>query len=665
MPAEALPSVISEQFLTCKICLEPYTKPKSLSCLHTFCLTCLQQHVIQNHIASDLSCPICRHITCIPAGGLANLRDNFFIASLQDAVEEDNKATPRGKLCDSCKCRGESRPAERRCLNCCEYLCGECVEAHQRLNLTKTHMTISYTPGRQVPISRASPEGDSPKETSPRNVVCCAQHPAEEAKLYCRDCAVLICKKCKISSHEDHLNCSIDTAIGVEKDALKRLSRHLKTQLSEYGKIKGEWEQYARDLEAQEKVLVHKIKARREEVQNAIGEWDQMMKKKVRDNFWQEKNFVSSKMSGVQKHLDTYRAVVQHLNNVLAMMKPTQLLGLTTQLKDELNLNSLSDDDLSSLSLTMKMFSMDMLSEGSQSVLSACVDLLGGVQFSYKKIVQNQRRFIKKLTFVNQFHTRQTSVSKARYDACFISFNRSENLVLTDRQQDKVSIFERNGDLVDELDVSIIGKPLSAVQVPGNDIIVSREKPTLCIFNLRNQDRRVIKDNLTKPCSLSLAPDGNIMILDYDQKMVTKLCSQTFRKLAQIRTPYNRGSKWDKLVIKPNGHLFVCVHKESCVYEFSPRGRRIGSYGRHGNREPGELSWPRGMCMDHHGNLIIADTGNACLQLVTVRGLWINLKVASEHALQCPTDVTVSSGGLICVLESTGLVKIFQYIPFR
>ena len=50
---------------------------------------------------------------------------------------------PRQQPCDSCVSRGDTKPATMRCLNCQECLCADCHRAHQRLNLTKNHLTIA------------------------------------------------------------------------------------------------------------------------------------------------------------------------------------------------------------------------------------------------------------------------------------------------------------------------------------------------------------------------------------------------------------------------------------------------------------------------------------------------------------------------------------------
>ncbi|KAH3717607.1 hypothetical protein DPMN_060400 [Dreissena polymorpha] len=56
--------------IKCPICLDTYTQPRTLPCLHTFCTTCLQAHISNVHLMSHYSlsfpCPVCRNETRPP-----------------------------------------------------------------------------------------------------------------------------------------------------------------------------------------------------------------------------------------------------------------------------------------------------------------------------------------------------------------------------------------------------------------------------------------------------------------------------------------------------------------------------------------------------------------------------------------------------------------------
>jgi len=61
----------------CPICLDVLDTPKSLPCLHTFCLRCLQLTFAADYPGDVAVCPVCRQDFQLPAGGLAALPRNF------------------------------------------------------------------------------------------------------------------------------------------------------------------------------------------------------------------------------------------------------------------------------------------------------------------------------------------------------------------------------------------------------------------------------------------------------------------------------------------------------------------------------------------------------------------------------------------------------------
>jgi tripartite motif-containing protein 56 len=85
---------ISDQFLVCKVCMEPFKEPKTLSCLHTFCLNCVQQQYDAESnrptrytlYVRSVTCPLCRKKTELPTGGVRRLPDNFLVSNLTDVL---------------------------------------------------------------------------------------------------------------------------------------------------------------------------------------------------------------------------------------------------------------------------------------------------------------------------------------------------------------------------------------------------------------------------------------------------------------------------------------------------------------------------------------------------------------------------------------------------
>ena len=95
--AEFIPST-QKLDTTCPVCLDVFKRPRSLPCLHTFCSTCLQGHILntaQNGLLSAFFCPVCRAQTRPPKP--YSQRDqwaehfpiNHWIVSFMDETEKE------------------------------------------------------------------------------------------------------------------------------------------------------------------------------------------------------------------------------------------------------------------------------------------------------------------------------------------------------------------------------------------------------------------------------------------------------------------------------------------------------------------------------------------------------------------------------------------------
>jgi hypothetical protein len=82
----------NENILLCIICNQPFHRPKTLPCLHTFCEECLREFVFSRwyDAAGQFPCPVCRQLVCLPAGGVGALPDHFHVVGLLDSLSLNN-----------------------------------------------------------------------------------------------------------------------------------------------------------------------------------------------------------------------------------------------------------------------------------------------------------------------------------------------------------------------------------------------------------------------------------------------------------------------------------------------------------------------------------------------------------------------------------------------
>ena len=79
--SEALANL--EQQLTCPVCLDHYTKPRTLPCLHSFCHGCLAHFPVQVQGGKHfITCPVCRLTTQQPDKGVSGFQSAFLINNL-------------------------------------------------------------------------------------------------------------------------------------------------------------------------------------------------------------------------------------------------------------------------------------------------------------------------------------------------------------------------------------------------------------------------------------------------------------------------------------------------------------------------------------------------------------------------------------------------------
>ena len=145
-----------EEELNCSVCLETYSDPKLLQCLHAYCRKCLVKLVVRDQQGQlILSCPICRHDTPVPANGVAGLQPAFQINHLLEILEEHKKAAA------------------------------------------------------DPPASAEKVVTDSASLTSCDKIkVCCREHAGKEVELFCETCQEPVCMKCAIKAlggkHHSH-----------------------------------------------------------------------------------------------------------------------------------------------------------------------------------------------------------------------------------------------------------------------------------------------------------------------------------------------------------------------------------------------------------------------------------------------------------------------------
>jgi len=255
--------------VTCPICMELFEKPKSLPCLHTFCLKCLEGHCRDTLPGDEALCPVCRQKFIIPTNGLTELSNNFAIQSLVDARLTTSDVmmagVPRCETCAEEDTRDDTGVPQATvyCTYCNRKLCERCGVPHLKLK---------GGPQNVVLLGR-----DMETNINKARHTYCAKHSDEQVKLYCINCKKNICLVCSAVEHDEHKRQVISEAADrlanevdtTSKSVASRIS-DVRKQIVELGKRNRDFMDLTKQLETEIKKKGDEIKAMIESQVNGL-----------------------------------------------------------------------------------------------------------------------------------------------------------------------------------------------------------------------------------------------------------------------------------------------------------------------------------------------------------------------------------------------------------
>ena len=213
-----------EEEITCSICGDLFTDPKTIACLHTFCKRCIEKSIESNKkMASIVCCPLCR--APLPRDDMSSVPTNCTINRL---VEIFGKRKEAGKTlvnkelkCSTCV---DGLTAVTWCIECENSLCRQCNDAHQRMKAFRSHTTVAIEEFVKNPKLVLS---------TPEKPEACKSHNKQPLDLYCRTCSSLICHYCTLKDHprETHNFDFIDDVVDEERETIKQATIPLKQLL--------------------------------------------------------------------------------------------------------------------------------------------------------------------------------------------------------------------------------------------------------------------------------------------------------------------------------------------------------------------------------------------------------------------------------------------------
>ena len=245
----------------CSFCIHTVKKPKTLPCLHSFCLDCLNKFAASRRQQGQTTfdCPVCLATFQLPHEDKFDaFPTSFYQNRLLDILALENGNAER-QSCTNCE---ESVPATSFCFECKTFLCSACLDKHNGLKVTRAHRRASLQNLQTADV----------EDLIQRPVLCEKQyHENEPLEYYCQDCQVCICHKCGFVAHNKHSLIDIQEVAEKHKTQITQAVENLKHQVlackKEIGKDRKNFE-----------AVQQRIKSTRQEVTATVEELIQLLK---------------------------------------------------------------------------------------------------------------------------------------------------------------------------------------------------------------------------------------------------------------------------------------------------------------------------------------------------------------------------------------------------
>ena len=168
----------------CSICQETFTTPKVLTCLHTFCQPCLEK--LQESL-DKIQCPKCDQDCAFTLQSISELLSDYALSNILE--NSGGEGSPLS--CTGCKTKDTH--AVSYCYDCANYLCCNCVMAHQYMHCFEGHQVVNL-------------KEQAKEDFKTEKLLCCPKHKNETMKFFCKTCDMPVCKECTNIDHPKGLH---------------------------------------------------------------------------------------------------------------------------------------------------------------------------------------------------------------------------------------------------------------------------------------------------------------------------------------------------------------------------------------------------------------------------------------------------------------------------
>ena len=648
-----------EEQLTCAICLDLYTNPKTLPCLHYFCQQCLEGLPLDpqgdNYF---ISCPTCRHRTQLPQpAGVTDFPVAFHINNLKEVHNLMIKVSGHQQVtCDNCT----TTNATGYCKECVKFLCQKCINVHKNWAPIADHK-ITNLDDVATSVFKLLPMKQETK---------CSTH-NKRLKIFCETCEEVICQDCTVRIHKDHDYDLVSDCYLKQCQKLQTALKPVSEMVIAINDVLTALANRENEIKEQGKMIKEEIHVMVEEMIDILRQSERKLTREVEIITDSKVHVLSEQKKSAEIKLSQLNDCQEFVENSLEIGSPQQVLKSTKQtmermshVTEQVNIEEFNPREYADIHFNKNINIVDTLHYIGDIVFfssSAILQECKVKKIDCRKITVTDKTvsFPLSIQFLDSTlltvplsslscsvvpvgtttpikATVTTTTHPGIYTIHCSSVTRGchqANVQVNNIQVESTSlVIPFNPYLDNTTPVHTIpgfNRPYGVAMTNDGHIIVSESRGD-CVTIL-DRDRKKEKyfgkesGNVTfnSPSGVAVTPDNFILIADNHKIQKMSIDGEYITSVGKEGNgPLEFDHPYGIVISSTTGHIYIADCYNHRIQVLNPDLTFFHTFGSKGS-DKGHFNYPSDVAIDRRGLLYVADTYNHCIQTLTPKGKFL------------------------------------------
>ncbi|XP_078376430.1 E3 ubiquitin-protein ligase TRIM45-like [Oculina patagonica] len=590
-----------KEHVTCSICLDIYTDPKTIDCLHTFCCECLKEHALTNHRQGFYRCPECNAQIGIPEGNRFNSLPNSFLHNSLLSLLAVRRSNDGNEIsCSMC----QKKSAETNyCFDCEKFMCPDCVKAHDLFR------TAAFEGHKVTPVKHIGFQPEDYEALLKRQSFCSQKyHEREVTRFFCLQCQDCVCQVCIVTDHKSHDVVPLDKAADDEKANIIAEAERMKEKV-----------QACSDVILQLEVIELELKTNTLTAKRSVSQTAEQMIAKIREREREaitalEKTRVSraEKLNSAKETAQSLKKqrnqAVEFAYSLVQRSTSADIMQSKENLKQRYK--ELSEAQVPALPVSSFV-----------KFVSICVPDNFSLGFTAFNKIDVYRSTVERLTKTFQAGKAAEILVCPKTSEGEIKNNEEDHVEVLVEPADQVASLTTCKKEDGNFQVKFVPK------VPGSykiEVKINGEKLAKSPFTIQVKERQfnvvgkldLQREVLQGPTGIAVNSKGLIAVADYKGH-----CILIFDEKGKFVRKFGcHGNNAGDVTYLNDDEILVADESNHRIQQINVQtGKFVKSFGKYGTGN-GELKNPASVCMDDKGHVVVADYNNNRIQVLTKDG---------------------------------------------